>query len=461
MKRKLSCLTSIVLVTVLLFAACSPAATTPAPAGTDAPAAAAAPAAPAAEAATGDAQIEIRAAWWGDTVRNDMYNEIVDGFEARYPHIRVVREPAGWADYWDRLAIQTAGGHAPDFISMHALFASDYIGRGVLAPLDPFIADGTIDVSGWQQSVIDTGVVRGTTYMLAMGVTFASIFVNRGLMDDLGIAVPSIDWTWDDFMATAWDVRAAFDARGNERAWMIADLSGTDTVLRFWLRQHNQYFYDVDGNIAFTPEIVEEFWEKFIYMRENNLIPDPYTGVEFGGATLEEGMFSREVVLMANAPVNQFAMQRNTFPDKDMTIIRNPSLPGGPVGEFPEGAHFAVSAFSPPEQQQAAAMLMNYWLNTEESLYIFRLDQGVPGNEPLHSAFIDYLTDDQIAILDYVQYCATFATPFPFHPRGAGEVNSAFGFHAEQVRFGLATPADAAQAFFDEAVEIIRTHQEE
>jgi multiple sugar transport system substrate-binding protein len=196
-------------------------------------------------------------------------------------------------------------------------------------------------------------------------------------------------------------------------------------------------------------------------MRANNLIPDPETGVEFSGATLDETMFSRDMVLMANAPVNQFAMQRETFPDKDMTIIRNPSLPGAPVGEFPEGAHFGISAHSPPEQQRAAALLMNYWLNTGEALNLFRLDQGVPGNESLHYVFIDELTEDQVSILEYVQYCSTFAWPFNFHPRGAGEVNSSFVLHAELVSFGMMSPEDAAQAFYDEAREIVASHRDE
>ena len=479
MKRMLSIFCSILLV-IMLVAACTPAGND-APPADDPPAADDAPAAddtPAEEdevpaeddpppaddppaADDGPEPVEIRVAWWGDTVRNDLYGEILDGFEARYSHITLVREPAAWGDYWDRLAIQTAGGHAPDFVSMHPVFAADYIGRGVLAPLDPFVADGTIDLSGWQQGVIDTGVSDGTLYMLAMGVTFSSYFVNRGLFEEIGVPVPDMDWTWDDFMDTAWAVREAFDALGNSRAWLVGDMSGADISLRYWTRQHGQYIYDEDGNIGFTPEVIAELWEKYEYMIDNNLVPDGPTGSEFAGVTLEESMFARDMVLLASAPVNQFAMQRLTFPDKDMTIIRHPSMPGAPPHEFPEGAHFGVSGFAPPENQRAAAMLLNYWLNTSEALYLFRLDQGVPGNEALHYAFIDELTDDQMSILDFVNYIAPLSSPFNFHPRGAGEVNASFGFHAEQMRFGLMSPADAAAAFHAEAVEIIRGHQED
>ncbi len=42
--------------------------------------------------------IEIRASWWGDTTRNEKYNEIIDRFEAENPDIKVVRESGSWND---------------------------------------------------------------------------------------------------------------------------------------------------------------------------------------------------------------------------------------------------------------------------------------------------------------------------------------------------------------------------
>jgi len=465
MKKKMTCFASLLLgLAVALLVACGGGATAPPAGAADAPAAAAAAPAPAAAAPAadaGEAQVEIRAAWWGDTVRHDLYNAIIDGFEAAHPNVTVVREVAGWADYWDRLAIQTAGGNAPDFMGMHPQFAADYIGRGVLAPLDPFIANGAINMSGWSQGVIDTGSVRGTLYMLAMGVTFASQFVNESAILDLGLPLPSLDWTWEERFDLAMQAREIFDSRGEYRRWLIGGGDGALQNFRQFTRQQGFEIYDAEGNIGFPPESVEAFWTIYYDMRNLNLIPDPATGVEFFGLTLEESMFAREMILIHGAPINQFAMQQATFPDRQMGAVRMPRDPNLAVGEFPEGAHFAISAHVSEERQLAAAQLMNHWLNTAEGLYLFRLDQGVPGNEDLHYVFEPHLTDNQMVILDFVQHCFAFATPSTFPPRGASEVDASFVLHAEMVAFGMMTPAEGARAFHDEATAIIARHQAE
>ena len=99
--------------------------------------------------------IEIRASWWGDTTRNEKYNEIIDRFEAENPDIKVVRESGSWNDYWDKLATQVAGGNAPDFISMHVQYVADYAGRGVLADLQPYIDSGILDTGKMEEGILD------------------------------------------------------------------------------------------------------------------------------------------------------------------------------------------------------------------------------------------------------------------------------------------------------------------
>jgi ABC-type glycerol-3-phosphate transport system substrate-binding protein len=87
--------------------------------------------------------------------------------------------------------VQVAGGNAPDFIGMHPQYAADYIGRGMVEPLDQYIKDGIISTDGWAQGTLNTGVVNGVTYMMPMGVTFTSEFVNAGVLKDLGFDVPA------------------------------------------------------------------------------------------------------------------------------------------------------------------------------------------------------------------------------------------------------------------------------
>jgi len=397
---------------------------------------------------------EIRAAWWGDTKRFDLYNSIVAEFLKVNSDIKVVSEPVSWTDYWDKLSVQVAGGNAPDFMGMHPQFASDYINRGMVEPLDQYIKDGIISTEGWAQGTINTGVIDGVTYMMPMGVTFTSVFVNEGLFKELGIDAPAFDWTWDNMTEIGLKARAALDAAGKTDVWLMNDFSTNINSFRYFVRQNGRELYDVNGDINFTAEDAEKWFTMWKGFRDAGIIPDAATATEYATATLEDSTFSRGMVLLTQVPINQLKLYRTTFPDKTVSAIRIPSLTGGKVGEFPEGAHFAIYAKSSPEKKLAAAKLINFWLNTEAALGIFGLDQGVPGNLSLKDAYMAKLDENQLVILDFVNKLSEIATPTIYPPTGASEIDALFKSIGEAVQFDSKTPADAAKELFDSAVAI-------
>ncbi len=398
--------------------------------------------------------VEIRAAWWGDTKRHELYNQIIAEFMKANPDIKVVTEPVSWNDYWDKLSVQVAGGNAPDFICMHPQYAADYIGRGMVEPLDQYIKDGVISTEGWAEGTINTGIVNGVNSMMAMGVTFTSVFVNEGLFAELGIEKPAFDWTYDDMKAIGLKAREAFDAAGKSDAWLMNDMSNNINSFRYFVRQNGRELYDAEGNINFTAEDAEKWFAMFKEFRDLGIIPDAATATEYFNATLEDSTFSRDMVLLTQVPINQLKLYCTTFPDKTVSAIRIPSLAGGAVGEFPEGAHFGIYAKSTPEKKLAAAKLLNFWVNTETSLALFGLDQGVPGNLALKDAYASKLDEYQLQIQDFVNKLSEIATPTIYPPTGASEIDTLFKSIAEAVQFDAMTPADAAQELYAAAVAI-------
>lgn len=401
--------------------------------------------------------VEIRAAWWGDTNRHALYQQILDAFVAEYPHVTVVPEPTSWTDYWDKLQTQSAGGNAPDFMGMHPQYASDYIRRDILEPLDPFIADGVITTDGWAEGTLATGVLNGVNYMMAMGVTFSSNFVNLGILEDIGMDAPPFDYSWDDQLEWGQEVRTALDAAGMTDTFVSNDDSSNLNSWRYFVRQQGREVYTADGEIGFTVEDAEKYWTLYNQFRELRIVPDAATTTEYFNATLEDSLFSHDKAIIVRVPVNQYKLYRTTFPDKNVGIIRNQTEGsyGTEVGEFPEGAHFAVSAKTSDDKKLAAAQLLNYWLNTETGLSIFGLDQGVPGNLALAPAYEANLDEYQIEIKNFVETLSEIGTPTTFPAAGASEVDATFRLLGDEVSFGQKTPAEAAQELYDQAVAII------
>jgi multiple sugar transport system substrate-binding protein len=404
--------------------------------------------------AASSGKTEIRAAWWGDTGRHELYNRIVDEFQAANPDVVVAREPTSWNDYWDKLSVQAAGGNAPDFMGMHPQYSADYIPRGVCEPLDAYIADKTLSTDGWAQGTIDTGKYDGKVYMMAMGVTFSVSFVNTGLFKELGVTPPAFDWTWEDARRIGLQVRAAFDRQGKRTSWMFNDISTSINSWRYFIRQHGRELYDAKGDIGAQVSDVEEWFTMFKEFRDAGIVPDAATATEYFNATLEDSLFSRDKILILWVPVNQYKLYSTTFPNKEVSIIRMQTAPGRSVGEFPEGAHFAVNSRAAPEKKRAAVRLMNFWLNDERSLKIYGLDQGVPGNLKVGEVIIPALDQYQLKIVEVVNALSKIGTPTIYPPTGASEIDLLFRNFGEQVQFNQKTPAAAAREFYDQAVAI-------
>lgn len=401
--------------------------------------------------------VEIRAAWWGDTNRHDLYQQIIDAFIAEYSHVSVIPEPTSWTDYWDKLQTQSAGGNAPDFMGMHPQYASDYIRRDILEPLEPYIENNTISTVGWSESTLATGTLDGINYMMAMGITFSSAFVNEGLIQELGLEVPAFDWSWDDVFEWGEKTREVLDQAGKTDVYpLISDFSNLNSW-RYFVRQQGREIYTAEGEIGFTLEDVEKYWVMYSEFRDLGIIPDAAASTEYANATLEDSLFSHDKVLIIRVPVNQYSLYRNTFPDKEVSIIRNPSAGsyGTEVGEFPEGAHFAISAKTSDDKKLAAAQLMNLWINTETGLSIFGLDQGVPGNLDLSSAYEEKIDAFQQEIKIFVETLSDISTGSTFPAAGASEIDATFKLLGDEVYFGQKEPEQAAREFYDQALSII------
>lgn len=401
-------------------------------------------------------KVEIRASYWGDTKRFDLYDTIIKEFEKVHPNVSVIREPVSWTDYWDKLSVQVAGGNATDFLSMHPQYAADYVPRGVMEPLDKFISDGVFSTNGWSQSVIDTGKFDGKVYMVAMGITFSCAFVNTGVFKQLGVTPPPFEWSWDDARTLGLEVRRAFDAQGKRNSWMISNQITSLNNWRYFLRQRNREAYDARGNIMATQQDAEGWFAMWKRFQDEGIVPDAATGAEFTNATLENSLFAMDRALVTWVPVNQYLLYRTTFPNKEIGIVRHPgSRSNAYVGEFPEGAHFGVYARTTAEKKLAAAQLLNFWLNDERSLVLYKLDQGIPANTPvMEKAVLPQLDQHSVAAVNFVNTLSKISRPTIYPPPGASEIDALFRNKAEMVQFSTRTPAQAAKEFYDEAVAI-------
>ncbi len=413
----------------------------------------------AAESTASDGEVvEIRFSWWGDTVRNDMYNEICDRFEAANPDIKVMREPMSWNDYWTKMSTQIAGGNAPDVFGMHPQYAADYALRGALLDLQPYVDDGTIDLSKFSEAVIDSGKYNDIFYMVSMGVSFTCYLVNNELAQQYGVTLPAYneDWTWSQFIEEANKFTQSAAGSG---IWFSGDSSADINCFRWAAREAGGDNYTEDGQLGFEQQTVVNWLDMWSELRDMGAIPDAATASEDGTLALEQRLFTRGQMILHNVPINQLYLYAEAMPNNTITAVRIPTAEDGTRAEYLEGAHFAVSSSIDEAHQRAAAKLIDFFVNTEDSMELFKMDQGVPANSDM-AEFIKPLLDEpnQTAIdfaLALMELCET-ATPAA---KGASEIATAYTTAADKVRYGQEDSTMAVAEFMEEANSILEANK--
>lgn len=400
-----------------------------------------------------DGKVSITISWWGDTARNKKYNEIADEFEKENPNIEVKRQFGSWNDYWDKLATQTAGGNAPDVISMHPNYAADYARRNTLLDLDQYIKSGDIDVSNFPKSVVNSGKISGKNYMIAQGVTTSGQVVNKSLFEKIGVDAPGDQWNWDHFVDKAIEVQKAIKAKGLKGTWAVDDQSiQYQPVFEYYLRSNGKQLYTEDGKLGFTQKDVENWFNMWETLRKAGAIPDAATVNEYANVSLEQSLFAKGKLAMHDIPGNQLYLYADQMKDSQLEMVRHPQGPSGD-GEFVEGAYLSITKSS--KHPKEAAKFINFFVNSEKALKIFKIEQGAPGSTKMNDYVKPQLEKGQQQSLDFIQKTLKYAGEAPYPPKGNTELTTEFTNAANSIAFGKSSVKAASAAFMKKAESIV------
>ena len=175
----------------------APAAPTQAP--TAAPATAASPT-PAAAKPAGQAAAALTFGAWADNPQIEILNDIVAAYEKARPNTKINKQFAGWTEYWQKLQTQIASNTAPDMLMMSVAYIGNFVAKGTVLNLDPYVAGQKldlskyvpVDVSTWQFGPKARVGGKGPLYALSFDASInSSFFYNKTLFDKAKIPLPT------------------------------------------------------------------------------------------------------------------------------------------------------------------------------------------------------------------------------------------------------------------------------
>jgi multiple sugar transport system substrate-binding protein len=135
------------------------------------------------------------------TENNKRLDATAASFMAKYPNVTMSNKN-NWQYRNDEIAVKMAANSAPTEFTTWAT-------EGKLLSDRKWIADLTDYLAAWpntkdlNQTALKPFIIGGKTYAVPIDAYSMTITVNKKLFAAKGVALPPLDWTWDDFMAAA------------------------------------------------------------------------------------------------------------------------------------------------------------------------------------------------------------------------------------------------------------------
>ncbi|TQR47103.1 ABC transporter substrate-binding protein [Paenibacillus popilliae] len=148
--------------------------------------------------------VELKFTAWGDVNSGQSEVKLAEEFNKTHDNMKVKFEPVPGDGYGTKLTTSLAAGNAPDVFLIGEGDFYKYVDKGVIEPLDSYLAeDKSFDTGLFQQDLLNMGRIHDKLYYLPKDFNPLSLWYNKAMFDEAKMEYPNENWTWNDLMATA------------------------------------------------------------------------------------------------------------------------------------------------------------------------------------------------------------------------------------------------------------------
>ena len=153
---------------------------------------------------------------FGDLAEKAAYEELVQAFEQRYPQVdmNLIHIPSQ-SDYRKRMVADFAAGTPADVLLINYRRYAPFAAKGALQPLGPYLAKSKlIKRSDFYPKALRPFYWQNTLMCIPQNLSSLVVYYNKTLFDQAGLAYPTADWNWDDFLRVAKALTQDLDGDG-------------------------------------------------------------------------------------------------------------------------------------------------------------------------------------------------------------------------------------------------------
>ncbi|WP_078543738.1 ABC transporter substrate-binding protein [Litchfieldia alkalitelluris] len=395
-----------------------------------------------------DSVVTLRMSWWGSQSRHDQTKQIIDLFEKENPNIKIEPSFTGFDGYFDKMAAEAAGNNLPDIMQQNfGEYLNQYADKDLLEDLTPFVENGTINMDGVSDTVMQSGTQGGKLLGIPTGTNSLVAFYNQDMFDEAGVSAPADDWTWDDYAKASEEIAAATGKFG-------ARLMEPKNLIEYFLRTQGYKMFNEDGTgLGYDDDqLLVDYFNMNKELVEKKAVPAYDVIQQIKG--VEDELIARGDAAIDFRWSNQATAVTATIPDANIQMQVLPG-PGNDKGMYLKPA-MLWSIPKSSEHKEEAAKFINFFINNIEVYKIAGSDRGVPLKQEIRDELAPNLTETDKKVFDYITKVTENSSPIDDnYPAAASEVLDRLATIDEQVIYGQLSPEEGAKQFRQEAESIL------
>lgn len=347
------------------------------------------------------------------------WQKVADAVKAK-DGITVKLQGTDFTNYWTKLNTQLSTGSAQCIVSLQSLRAANYVDQ--LRPMDDYVTQS--DLSGFASSSLDGMKVDGKLYGLPYDNGPLIVFYNKDMFDKLGVPVPKVGWTVDDFMSAA----KAFKKAGKTLfATTIEDMNLESEILGY----NGGRVIDANGEL--TPDD-PKFAAGLDWL--GGLVKDGYAmQASNDGAADDNEFVNQQVGMYVDGPWSLISMKSTAkFTIGVATVPRSSDAPS----TFAAGSGFGISKKCAYPKQAAKAIKT---MTSEEVLQqLASSGRAYPARTAAQPAYVQ--ASGITGAGEVLKQANAQAVPLPGNKQ-SDQLGTLFGQYAVQAVNGQTSGADA------------------
>lgn len=139
--------------------------------------------------------------YWGDPGELPPFEQIIKDYESANPGTTINVEHAPWSSYFTKIDTELAAKSGPDVMFLTNI--PTYASRGVLEPLDSYIAKSNFPIDQYNQEFLRIWKLNGHIYGFPRDNNTAVLYYNKTAFQSAGISDPTSSWNFQDLLSAA------------------------------------------------------------------------------------------------------------------------------------------------------------------------------------------------------------------------------------------------------------------